>query len=78
MDAGVFEGKRYVLPLRYNMPVLLTNPGDPRLMRSDDLTLLDVADQAIAADDPVLSIPLSSSFRCRHACAFLNAISAFT
>ena len=58
MDAGVFEGKRYVLPLRYNMPVLLTNPGNPRLMRSDDLTLLDVADQAIAADDPVLSIPL--------------------
>ncbi len=58
MDAGVFDGQRYVLPLRYDMPVLLTNPDDSRLMRSDDLTLLDVAEQAIAADNPALSIAL--------------------
>lgn len=28
MDAGVIDGRRYVLPLRYTMPILLTEPSN--------------------------------------------------
>lgn len=48
MDAGVVNGKRYVLPLRYDMPVLyaradaLEEAGlDPALMEEDILTIME-------------------------------------
>lgn len=51
MDAGVYAGQRCVLPLRFQMPVLIANPEDSRLTCSDRLSLLDLAEQAAASED---------------------------
>lgn len=48
MDAGIFDGKRYVLPLRYDVPVLYTNPDlcakfglSEELFHADFLTIAE-------------------------------------
>lgn len=59
MDAGVVNGARYVLPLRYDVPVLYAKtdaleaaglPGD--ILQAEILTVMDAV---LAAGDPVLA-----------------------
>lgn len=56
MDAGVYAGQRYVLPLRFQIPVLIANPDDPRMTYCDNLSLLDLAEQAAASKDVKMAI----------------------
>ena len=50
MDAGVYDGKRFVLPLRFTMPILMSAPEDweqngmsAELLNSNAVSLVDTA-----------------------------------
>lgn len=56
MDAGVLDGRRYVLPIRYNLPVLLANPEAIEVR--EDLCLEDLAELAVETQDTMLAVSL--------------------
>ena len=56
MDAGVLDGRRYVLPIRYNLPVLLANPEAIEVR--EDLCLEDLAELAVETQDTMLAASL--------------------
>ena len=58
MDAGIWNGARYLLPIRYNMPVLITDPNELSFRLTSDLTILDLAEKAIAAGDTAFATAL--------------------
>lgn len=62
MEAGVIGGHRYVLPLRYTMPVLLTDPSNYEetgiTQELIDSGIGDLAEHALAANDLMMAIGL--------------------
>lgn len=56
MDAGVVDGRRYVLPIRYNMPVLLANPE--AISVGEDVCLEELAELALETGDEMLAAAL--------------------
>lgn len=62
MDAGMIDGCRYVLPLRYTMPVLLTEPSNyDRIgitQEQIDSGIDDLVKYALEADDTMMAIGL--------------------
>ncbi len=59
MNAGVIGDHRYVLPLRYTMPVLLYDPSaSPQTGILPDMDIVDMAKQAISAKDTMMAIGL--------------------
>ncbi len=60
MEAGVLNGARYVLPLRYDMPVYVTTQeGLEKIGKDEDwlrnTTVQEKMEEAIAAHDPILA-----------------------
>ena len=59
MDAGVVDGKRYILPLRYDMPVIYAENAaleaaglDTDILHEDILTIMEAV---LATGDPILA-----------------------
>lgn len=55
MDAGVVDGSRYVLPLRYTMPLLLTDPEKDLLPEPQDAGILALAEYAIETNNAAMA-----------------------
>lgn len=62
MDAGVVDGKRYVLPLRYDLPVIYARHDaldaagiDPAIMTQDIISIMEAV---IGSGDPLLAMGL--------------------
>lgn len=58
MDAGTVNGRRYVLPLRYNMPVIMVDPEALPFPLEDNLTVTELAARAISGENTMLAIGL--------------------
>lgn len=58
MEAGVLDGQRYVLPLRYNLPVLMQSSDDTRVDVTEQTSILDLAELAVSTGDTALALVL--------------------
>lgn len=58
MDAGIVDGDRYVLPLRYNMPVIMIDPSTASFQLNEEMTITDLCGYAVANEDIMMAIGL--------------------